>query len=208
MIDWLKSEWLKLTKNYCDVSLSNLLWKEIETQYTLRSRYYHNLSHLYNMLKQLKDFETEIEDLDSLKFAIWYHDIIYKSTIKDNEEKSALFAKKRLKSIDFDEKRIEIVQNLIISTKTHNLISTKNIDNAFILDLDLSILGTDWKIYKNYISDIRKEYKIYPNFMYKSGRKKVLSHFLERDSLYFTESFKTKYETQARANLEREIELL
>ncbi|QXP61860.1 hypothetical protein H0I26_02195 [Olleya sp. HaHaR_3_96] len=160
------------------------------------------------MLKQLDQIQTKIEDLDSLRFAIWYHDIIYKSTKKDNEEKSALFALKRLKRVNFKPERAQSVEHLILSTKKHNILVTQNNDNAVLLDLDLSILGTDWNTYKKYISNIRKEYKIYPDFMYNPGRKKVLHHFLERENLYFTEHYKKQYEQQARENLSREIKLL
>ena len=208
MIDWLKSEWLKLTKNYYDGPLAESLWKDIELHYTTKDRHYHNLSHIFNMLKQLDQIQTKIEDLDSLRFAIWYHDIIYKSTKKDNEEKSALFALKRLKRINFKPERAQSVEHLILSTKKHNILVTQNNDNAVLLDLDLSILGTDWNTYKKYISNIRKEYKIYPDFMYNPGRKKVLNHFLERENLYFTEHYKKQYEQQARENLSREIKLL
>ena len=110
MIDWLKSEWLKLTKNYCDGPLAESLWKDIELHYTAKNRHYHNLSHIYTMLKQLDQIPTKIEDLDRLRFAIWYHDIIYKSTKKDNEEKSALFALKRLKRINFKPERAQSVE--------------------------------------------------------------------------------------------------
>ncbi|EDP72635.1 hypothetical protein FBALC1_16077 [Flavobacteriales bacterium ALC-1] len=160
------------------------------------------------MLAYTEDFKNNIEDYDALIFTIWYHDIIYKSTKKDNEEKSAIFAKKRLKILNFDKKRLENVQKMIVSTKKHQVILDKNMDNAYLLDMDLSILGTDWKVYKNYTQQIRKEYKIYPDFMYKPGRKKVLTHFLERKTLYFTENFRSKYEKQARENLQKEIELL
>ena len=208
MINWLKSEWHILTKNYCDSTLAESLWAEIESQYIIKNRHYHNLSHIFNMLKQLDETKTEIKDLESLKFAIWYHDIIYKSTKKDNEDKSALFALKRLKKINFNPERAQIVQELILSTKKHTIIKSQNNDNAVLLDLDLSILGTDWNTYKKYISNIRKEYKIYPDFMYNPGRKKVLNHFLERETLYFTEHYKEQYEAQARENLNREIKLL
>lgn len=209
MIDELKSQWIDLTSKYFeDKSIIESFWKEIETNYTFKNRHYHNLSHLNYMFHQLVEFKTEIEDLDSLKFAIWYHDIIYKSTKKDNEEQSAVFYEKALKTIKFDDFKMKKVKNLIISTKKHELLLTENNDNAYLLDLDLSILGTDWNTYKTYIKNIRKEYKIYPDFMYKPGRKKVLKHFLERDSLYFTENFKTKFEKQARNNLIQEIEML
>ncbi|QRM88591.1 hypothetical protein FG167_04900 [Lacinutrix sp. WUR7] len=209
MIKWLQKEWGKLASKYTeDKSTIEDYWNEINKQYSLNSRHYHNLSHLYNMLNQLENYTDEIMHLDSLKFAIWYHDIIYKSSKKDNEEKSALFAKKRLKHLNIDDKSIEIVQKLIISTKKHEIILPNNNDNAYLLDLDLSILGTDHKKYQSYIQNIRKEYKIYPDFMYKPGRKKVLNHFLERETLYFTDTFKNKYEVQARLNIKNEIDLL
>ena len=208
MINWLKSEWHNLTKNYCDSTLEESLWTDIESRYTTKNRHYHNLSHIFNMLKQLDETQTEIKDLDSLKFAIWYHDIIYKSTKKDNEEKSALFALERLKKINFEPERAQLTENLIVSTKKHNILLTQNTDNAVLLDLDLSILGTDWNTYKKYISNIRQEYKVYPDFMYNPGRKKILKHFLERENLYFTEHYKQQYEQQARENLSHEIKLL
>lgn len=143
MKHWLKNYWQDLISDYADISLIDSLWTTIEYQYTSRNRHYHNLSHIYNMFLQLEDFKTEIEDLDSLRLAIWYHDIIYKSTTKDNEEQSALFAEKALKGLKHDSFNIGNIKNLIISTKKHELILTKNLDNAYLLDLDLSILGTD-----------------------------------------------------------------
>jgi predicted metal-dependent HD superfamily phosphohydrolase len=208
MIDWLKTEWYNLISVYCDASLIEELWTEIETKYTSKTRHYHNLLHIYNMLFQAENLKAEIQDLEAFKLAVWYHDSIYKSHKKDNEEKSAVLAEERLKSFGFNPKRVEIVVNLIVSTKKHQIILKENKDNAYLLDLDLSILGTDWKTYKRYITNIRKEYNRYPNFMYKPGRKKVLQHFLERETIYFTEPFQNKYEKQARENLKKEIALL
>jgi len=141
-------------------------------------------------------------------FSIWYHDIIYKSTRKDNEVQSAALAQKRLQALNLDEEQIQTIQNLILSTKKHHIILSETSDNAYLLDMDLSILGTDWDIYKTYTNQIRKEYKIYPDFMYKPGRKKVLHYFLERDFLYFTEAYRTTHEAKARTNIKKELELL
>ncbi|WP_418636490.1 hypothetical protein [Winogradskyella sp.] len=208
MIKWLEDNWQNLSSDYANDSITNALWQTIKLQYTSKNRYYHNLAHLHNMFLQLEDIATAINDLDSLKFAIWYHDIVYKSTNKDNEEQSVLFAEKALKALNYDVFKVEKVRNFIISTKNHELLLAKSNDNAYLLDLDLSILGTNWETYKIYIQNIRKEYKIYPNMLYKPGRKKVLKHFLERDSLFFTEEFKTKFENQARENLKKEIKML
>lgn len=209
MIDWLKNSWTALIQPYSHNNLeSDKLWYEIKSQYTQKTRYYHNLSHIYNMLIGAEEVKNSINDFDAFKFSIFYHDIIYKPTKKDNEEKSALFAEKKLTPFDFEPKRVENISKLIISTKKHQLILNDNSDNAYLLDLDLSILGTDWETYKKYLQNIRKEYRIYPDFMYKPGRKKVLHHFLKRDNLYFTDTFKSKFENQARKNLLKELKLL
>ena len=209
MIQWLYNEWNTLALKYSeDEELISTYWDEIKTHYNSKSRHYHNLSHIYNMLLQIEVLESSIINYDLCRFTIWYHDIIYKSTKKNNELKSAEFAKNRLKPLDLDEKSIEIVQKLIKSTQKHELVLRENDDNAYVLDLDLSILGSNWDTYKKYTDNIRKEYAIYPDFMYRPGRKKVLSHFLNRDTLYFTDYFRNKYENQARENLKREIELL
>jgi len=209
MITALQLKWFDLASKYAeDKNTIATYWDDILKHYSGKNRYYHNLSHIQNMLAQAEDAKTHIEDFDVLCFAIWYHDFIYKSTKKDNEEKSAFFAQKHLKSLNLKEKRIKNVENLIISTKKHQIILGENEDNAYLLDFDLSILGTDWKTYYSYTQHIRKEYKIYPDFMYKPGRKKVLQTFLERETLYFTESYKMRFENQARENILKEIKLL
>ncbi len=209
MIAQLRSKWINLSSKYAeDEKITITFWDEILKHYTSNNRYYHNLYHIQNMLLQAEEHKSVIEDFDVLVFSIWYHDIIYKSTKKDNEEKSGLFAKKALKKLNIEEKRRENVQKLIISTKKHQIVLDNNQDNAFLLDFDLSILGADWETYKNYTHQIRKEYKIYPDFIYKLGRKKVLRHFLDRETLYFTKAYRLKFEYQARENLLKEIELL
>ncbi|WP_232730364.1 hypothetical protein [Lacinutrix sp. Bg11-31] len=119
MINWLKTEWHNLASKYCNNTLAKELWTEIETYYAHKTRHYHNLSHIYNMLLQAEAYKAKIQDLEAVQFAIWYHDIVYKSSKKDNEEKSALFAEKRLNALNFDEKRIQIIKKLILSTKKH-----------------------------------------------------------------------------------------
>ncbi|MEM5566504.1 hypothetical protein WNY78_15385 [Psychroserpens sp. AS72] len=206
MINWLKQEWNALASIYTeDQQLISKYWDEIQTHYTSKGRHYHNLSHIYNMLEQAETLVDDIDDYDAFRFSIWYHDIIYKPTNKNNEVKSAEFAQNRLKQFNFDEKRIEIITILIKSTEKHTVILNNNNDNAYILDIDLSILGTQWDVYQNYIQNIRKEYAIYPDFIYKKGRKKAMQHFLERESIYFTILYQNKFETQARQNIEREI---
>lgn len=205
----LHKEWLLLAKKYChDPLLITSLWKEIAKNYADKNRYYHNLSHIHSMLHRAKENRKQIIDFDSLLFAIWFHDIIYKSSKNNNEEKSAEFASSAL--INFSKEKIHFntVVPLIISTKSHQILLKENHDNAFLLDFDLAILGQDWEIYEAYIQNIRKEYKLYPDFLYNPSRKKVLENFLNRKMLFFTEKYQDLFEEKARINLTKEIELL
>lgn len=209
MIEHLKIEFQNLASKFTtDQTIINSLWDEILKHYTLEVRHYHGLSHIHNMLIQAKKVKAFIANYDVFLFAIWYHDIIYKPTKKNNEEKSAVLAINRLKTLKMDKKTLDLIEKLIVSTKEHTIILTENNDNAYLLDIDLSILGTPWDTYKVYIKNIRKEYAIYPDFMYKKGRKQVLQHFLERKTLYFTNEYQMELETQARENLTKELETL
>lgn len=200
----LKSIFSDLISKYSDNEiLKTDYWKEIEQSYSHKSRKYHNLIHLENMIRELEEVKDKISDYDSILFSIFYHDIIYKATSKDNEEKSAEKAKIRLEKFNVPQKKITKIYNQILATKSHK--RSEDSDTNFLLDSDLAILGQDWEIYENYTQQIRKEYSIYPDFMYKPGRKKVLTHFLEFEEIFKTDYFKGIYEEKARENIKREI---
>ena len=205
----LYQSWLNLASKYTDDDLLlNKLWEEINNNYTSKKRHYHNLNHIGYMLQLASENQADLVDFDTLQFAIWYHDIIYKSVKSDNELKSAAFARKRLKKLHIDQNSIENCANLIISTKKHEILNTQNQDNAYLLDFDLAILGTTRKSYELYTQKIRKEYSMFPDFMYKRGRKKVLQHFLERPQIYYTEKYHDLWEANARKNIQKELTLL
>jgi predicted metal-dependent HD superfamily phosphohydrolase len=181
------------------------LWNEIYKNYSRKKRHYHNLTHLENLLKELIQNRAIIEDWDSILFALFYHDLVYNVLKKDNEEKSALLAVKRLTEIDVPKERIEFVKIHILATKSHEINS--NNDANIFTDADLSILGSKDDDYKSYCQKIRKEYAIYPDFMYYPGRKKVLMHFLAMDKIYKTSLFRGLYEEKAIKNMKTELQL-
>ncbi|MDQ0593559.1 putative metal-dependent HD superfamily phosphohydrolase [Chryseobacterium ginsenosidimutans] len=179
------------------------LWSEIEQKYLGKSRYYHNLDHLENMFSELDNVKDKIENFTNISFSVFYHDIIYDASSKSNEEKSAEFAKIRLEKLNVDQSSIERISEQIIATKTHQ--KSDDNDTNYLLDADLSILGKDLESYINYTKKIRKEYSIYPDLLYKPGRKKVLLHFLKLENIFKTENFQEKYEVRARDNIQFEI---
>ena len=181
----------------------NIKWELLHKNYSQKNRSYHNWKHIEAMIKSWSAYKNQLENPVETLLAIYYHDVIYISTRKDNELKSAELACKELKEAQGID--LEAIYNLILCTQTHNA-STN--DEKWLVDFDLQILGRSWDIYEMYYKQIRKEYRIYPNFMYNPGRKKALLHFLDKEVIYQTETFRTKYEKQARQNIEREIELL
>lgn len=189
-----------------DQQLISDLWKEIETKYSEKGRHYHNLLHLENMFRELDAVKMNISDFTALSFSVFYHDVIYDATSKANEEKSAAKAEKRLAELHVNKNKISVISEQILATKSHQRSDQE--DTNYLLDADLSVLGKDFKTYLEYTQNIRKEYSIYPDFLYKPGRKKVLKHFLELESIFKTEYFKEKYEAQAKENIAKELQLL
>ena len=188
-----------------DNSLQENLWLEIETYYTSKKRHYHTLSHLENLFQELLPIQENVEDWETVQFSIFYHDIIYNASRNDNEEKSAILAIERLNKIGINEDQILKCNHQILMTKSHEISDN---DTNYFTDADLSILGKNWETYEEYFKQIRKEYRIYPDFMYNRGRKKALKHFLEMERIFKTDYFFRKYEKQARLNLEKELEIL
>ena len=104
------------------------------------------------------------------------------------------------------ESQIEKSYHQILATKTHHDSADK--DTNFLVDFDLAILGVEPEKYVTFTHQIRQEYAIYPAFLYKKGRGKVVQHFLDMDVLFKTEEMKSKYEERARTNLKTELEAL
>lgn len=201
----LKQRFYKLLENYStDASYIESCWKELEKKYTASSRHYHDLEHLENMFSLLDVVKKDVDDLDTISFAIFYHDIIYKATRTDNEHQSALLFEKRIRHTTFE--NIDTCMLQIEATKKHELSSCN--DTNILLDLDLSILGTSNETYDTYCKNIRAEYRIFPDFLYNRGRIKALNHLLSTGSIFKTPYFIERFEQKARENLLREMDSL
>lgn len=203
----LKDLFAELLRNYTkDDNRIIAYWAEIEKNYSGKGRYYHTLQHLDHLLNQLITVKSEIKDWNVVLFTLYYHDIIYNSRKSDNEEKSAELAEERMKQISVPAEVIELCKKQILATKSH--LTATDQDTNYFTDIDLSILGQDWNTYSDYYKNVRKEYAVYPDFLYNPGRKKVLQHFLAMDRIFKTDLLYDKFELRARQNMQKEKELL
>lgn len=194
------------SKHTNNMLLAEDLWTEIETAYSYEKRFYHNLDHLQHLIASLKEVKDQIRDWDTVLFSVFYHDIIYNPIKKDNEEQSALLAIKRLTVLGVDKEMTNKCREQILATKSHSL--SGNADVNIFTDADLGILGSDWETYLAYTGKIRKEYKVYPDIIYRPGRRKILQHFISMQRIYKTDHFFERLENKAKENLEKELELL
>ncbi|MBS7254649.1 HD domain-containing protein [Flavobacterium branchiicola] len=203
---------MNLHKIYTDLLL-NIGFNETETQkhwivlekaYSKKSRHYHNLTHLKEMIASFEMYFDRIQNPNEILFSIFYHDIVYSASKKDNELKSAEFALSILP--ENHTINSQLVFDAICATQLHA--QNKIEDINWLIDFDLKILAKNWDDYKIYFEQIRKEYRIYPDFLYKPGRAKALKHFLEYEFIFQTNEFRGLYEDLARRNIEKEISLL
>ncbi|CAD0004294.1 HD domain-containing protein [Flavobacterium salmonis] len=179
-------------------------WLNLEKAYSKKSRHYHNLTHLKEMIEGFETYRDKLENPNEILFSIFYHDFVYSASKKDNELKSAEYALSILpENVNLNK---QLVFDAICATQQHQQNAIEDIN--WLIDFDLKILAKDWEDYKIYFEQIRKEYRIYPDFLYKPGRAKALKHFLENEFIFQTEHFRSLYEEKARTNIEKEISIL
>lgn len=204
----LRTRWQHLLP-IADAELATTFFVNLSKNYYSRKRHYHNVEHILLMLALSDEYAAHLQQKDIVDLAIFYHDVIYDPLRKDNEERSAQRAVRELTKLNVAKEKIERVETYIIATKTHDLQGfDAESDLAYFLDFDLSVLGADWETYRIYSQNIRNEYIIYPDFMYNPGRVKVLQHFLNKPTIYFTKTFQEKMDAKARENMKRELTFL
>jgi predicted metal-dependent HD superfamily phosphohydrolase len=181
-------------------------------RYTEQQRYYHTVSHVDAMLDCLDAHRTGIKDRLAVELAVYFHDWIYKPQSKTNEADSVVAFMTFARELALEKEMVEKVVRMIEATVSHQISGaispTERNDVELFLDFDLEVLGRKWEEYIAYAGQIRREYACFGERDYKIGRAKVLRSFLDRERIYFSESFFGEKEKSARRNIKREIDEL
>jgi predicted metal-dependent HD superfamily phosphohydrolase len=202
----LQKEWEILTRKFCSNAQQRAeIFALLRDKYTETPRFYHNLSHVNSLLRQAADFV--FDDAEAVQMAIWFHDVIYNPLSGNNETDSAELAVICLQDLDFPPDKIKRIRQMILATQKHSPADLDE-DGRIFLDLDLSILGSGEEIYDKYRQAIRREYSFVPYFLYRRSRRRILQNFLARETIYYTEKARQRWENQAQTNLNNEINLL
>ncbi len=143
--------------------------EEIKAEYEQKGRFYHNFDHVEKLLKTMKIYD------DALIVGVLFHDIVYDTSKRDNEEKSYEFFEERYRGGDnFAEK----VKGVILVTKGDMKAKNKveeemhRIDRQILYSKDIEEL-LEWE------KNIRSEYSNYSDEEYKNGRTKFLLGAIE-----------------------------
>ena len=198
----LKARWLELCPAgvACSETFSELL-----AAYGSRARAYHNTGHIAALLQLSAAHAADLTDHDAVDLAIFYHDAVYDPSRPDNELRSAEFARERLPALGVLAERIDWIARAIEATKHSAASPTGDRDLDHLLDFDLSILAADPATYDAYAQAIRQEYAIYPDAIYRSGRAKVLTAFLDAAAIYRVPKLAETWDSLARCNLAAEL---
>lgn len=208
---------------------------QLTTLLTQPHRKYHNINHINDCLAELEPYRAaRVAGYSSftefyVTYAIWYHDVIYNPYSKQNEEASAQIFRDNAKnsfvpSLDdrfgisthtmvYSDDVAYIIETTARHTVTQDFSMRDDSDvvthaRNVMLDIDLAGLGKPWTVFAQNSQNIHDEYYNTSHIDFLRGRINFWEQLCKRESLYYTEYFRTKYEENARRNIAQEMELL
>lgn len=182
-------------------------YNELIAAYTSPDRYYHDIRHIDEGLVLIDEARYLAANPDILEMAWWWHDETYKTKgakAKLNELTSAAKSFEVLRDLGVPDKICAEVLIGIMPT-LHTYIPTEH-DHKLIVDIDLIRLAAPWPDFERNSENIRREYDATAE-EFEIGRTQFFRDFIKnRNYVFLTESFRIKYEKQARENIRRVLE--
>ena len=182
------------------------LYHRLVACYSEPHRKYHTIQHLNECFTHLNRMRSLAGHAAEVELALWFHDAIYNTSKKDNEQRSAKWASECALEGGLKSEPAGRIYELIMATM-HNAVPEGR-DAEVLVDIDLGILGADPARFDGYEIQVREEYSWVPEFMYRAARRKVLQEFMRREWIYSTEVFRSEHEARARENLKRSLSRL
>jgi predicted metal-dependent HD superfamily phosphohydrolase len=205
----LLARWVECLARYAvEEAAAHPLFRRLAAAYSAPERHYHTLEHLDEMFSILNRLSPTLADPGVVHLAVWFHDAVYDTRKRDNEERSAELACELLILVGLPVAVIDRVRQLIRATAHFVKEGPPDADSAALVDADLAILGAAPGRYLRYASDIRLEYDWVAEPEYRIRRAAVLRKFLARPRIYHCPLLLEEREALARQNLRAELALL
>jgi predicted metal-dependent HD superfamily phosphohydrolase len=203
----LTARWHALTAPLLpDTARREAEFKHLAAAYDAPERHYHTLGHIENLLNRVG--AHALQDPVVVELAVWFHDAVYNALRSDNEAKSAEWALAFLQETSLEPACRERVADLIRRTQDHTQPQPPaDADLLLFLDADLSILGAPEAAYWDYARQVRREYRLVPDLLYRPGRRKVLAKLLAAPVLFHTPALHAELDAAARRNLQAELDV-
>ncbi|MDB5860912.1 MAG: N-methyl-D-aspartate receptor subunit [Ramlibacter sp.] len=198
------ASWQRLWGELGATVVNGGLMNQLVAAYSERQRHYHTLQHLRECLAQFDAAAMLAHRPAEVELALWFHDAVYDPQRKDNEERSADWARASVLAAGCGAEAAERVAALVLATRSHEA-QADDADAALLLDIDLAILAAAPGRFAEYERQVRAEYAHVPEAEFRAGRARVLRGFLERDRIYLTDVFHDALEARARDNLRRSL---
>jgi predicted metal-dependent HD superfamily phosphohydrolase len=179
------------------------LLESLRDRYSEPHRRYHTLQHLEECFDAYGGARETAERPGEVELALWFHDAIYDVHRRDNEARSAAWARGSVEAAGLEAGVGERAYALVMATRHDAAPSTP--DAKLVVDVDLSILGADALRFDEYESQVREEYAWVPEAVFRRERRRILEGFLGRPRIYLTRYFHATHEARARFNLQRSI---
>jgi predicted metal-dependent HD superfamily phosphohydrolase len=185
--------------------LGTALADGLARQYDRWPRRYHDARHLLACVRACEEVRRLVPEPEAVAFALWFHDAVYRPWRRDNEARSAAQAVVAARRWGLDPAFAARVRRLVEAT-AHlggEPAAAAAVDpaTAWVLDIDLGILGAPADAYERYERDVRREYFFVAPARWRHGRAAVLRHFLDQPRIFRTAHFHGLLEARARRNL-------
>ena len=197
----LSDSWNRCWKGIGAISDGENLKQTLITAWNEPQRKYHTEQHLCECLALFEEFQHLAANPHEVELAIWFHDAVYDVKGKDNELKSAEWARSALEEAGVSKEKSQRVYDLIMATEHSAMDTLDTSDKRLLVDIDLAILGSSPKRFAEYNRQVRAEYSYVPGFLYRRKRKQILQSFLKRNPIYQTPDLKLRFELQAKRNV-------
>ena len=197
------------------------LGEDLLERYEQPHRKYHTSVHLSEMLTALKTLYKRHHTATprAVLLAAWFHDAVYEANPGEDEAASADLARTALTPLastgSLTNREVTAIAHLIELTASHQLAdgieeytsgALTRADAAFFLDADLAILAADSPRYTRYVAGVRAEYAHYTPDAFTRGRAAILQGFLNRTTIYASDTAHLLWDAPARLNLRTELE--
>jgi predicted metal-dependent HD superfamily phosphohydrolase len=182
------------------------LHADVLARYSEPHRHYHTQQHLAECFEKVRDIIALADHPAEVMVGLWFHDATYDTQRHDNEERSAEWARTAARDMGAGDESAQRIYGLIMFTRHAE--EPVGIDAQVLVDADLSILGARPERFREYETQVRREYDWVPDDAFRARRAAMLKELLGRPHLFCTGPFRERYEAQARRNLQRSISSL